>query len=508
VFGRTTDIDRSDRPGLVLRFALTSLVAFLAVGAVVGVLAVRQVRGRAEQVADFHARFVVTSLLAPVLRETNLTVPISGVARDRLDTIMGQVVNDGRDVRVKVWRADGTVIYSDEPGLIGRAFPDEAGELADVMAGETSSGVTDLGADENVFERRLAQQLYQTYVPVLDANGHAIAVAEVYQRYAVIEGDVRRLVGTLSIVFVVGLLLLYGALLPIAVRASRTLRDRNARLREQAEQLESLLEREQETVVELRRLGRMKDDLVAAASHELRSPLTSIIGSLRTLERTDTGGDPRVRGELIAAARSQADRLFRLVRNMLRGAHIEEGDVVAAFEESDLARLIAGAVGDLPGAAERVRIVAPSLPRIRTDPQRLEEIVSNLVENALKFSPADAPVTVEVRLDGSILVLEVRDLGNGVAPEDVDLIFERFHQVDQSATRRVGGLGLGLHLVREMATDLGGSVSVAAAEGGGSVFTVSFPVSGPVSGPVGGTAATLGAWPAGPEATFGTRSAS
>jgi signal transduction histidine kinase len=211
-----------------------------------------------------------------------------------------------------------------------------------------------------------------------------------------------------------------------------------------------------------------------------------------------------VRGELIAAARSQADRLFRLVRNMLRGAHIEEGDVVAAFEESDLARLIAGAVGDLPGAAERVRIVAPSLPRIRTDPQRLEEIVSNLVENALKFSPADAPVTVEVRLDGSILVLEVRDHGIGVAPEDVDLIFERFHQVDQSATRRVGGLGLGLHLVREMATDLGGSVSVVAAEDGGSVFTVSFPV----SGPVGGTAATLGAWPAGPEATFGTRSAS
>ncbi len=195
MFRRTGDI--SERPGLVLRFALTSLVAFLAVGAVVGVLAVRQVRGRAEQVADFHARFVVTTLLTPVLRETNLTAQINGVARDRLDTIMGQVIADGRDVRVKVWRADGTVIYSDEPGLIGRAFPDEAGELAEVMAGETSSGVTDLQEDENVFERRLAQQLYQTYVPVLDANGHPIAVAEVYQRYSVIDGDVRRLVGTL-----------------------------------------------------------------------------------------------------------------------------------------------------------------------------------------------------------------------------------------------------------------------------------------------------------------------
>jgi two-component system sensor histidine kinase BaeS len=161
-------------------------------------------------------------------------------------------------------------------------------------------------------------------------------------------------------------------------------------------------------------------------------------------------------------------------------------------------------VRDLPQAGERVRIVAPSLPRVRTDPQRLEEIVSNLVENALKFSPADAPVTVEIRLDGPTLVLEVRDHGIGVSPEDVDAIFERFHQVDQSATRRFGGLGLGLHLVREMAADLGGTVSVAPAEGGGTVFTVSLPVSGPVPG----TAATLGSWPAGPEATFDTRSAS
>jgi signal transduction histidine kinase len=178
------------------------------------------------------------------------------------------------------------------------------------------------------------------------------------------------------------------------------------------------------------------------------------------------------------------------------------------FEEADLARLIADAVADLPRALGRVQVVAPSLPRIRTDPQRLAEIVSNLVENALKFSPADTPVTVEVRVDGSTLVLEVRDHGIGVSPEDLDRIFERFHQVDQSATRQVGGLGLGLHLVREMATDLGGTVSVAPAEGGGSVFTVSFPVSGPVSGSVFGTAATLGAWPAGPEATFDTRSAS
>jgi signal transduction histidine kinase len=505
VFRRTTDHGEDERPGLVLRFAVASLVAFLIVGAVVGMLAVRQVRGRAEEVADFHARFIASAVLGPILRETDLTRPVTGEPLERVDAIMhSQVLTDGRDVRVKVWRPDGTVVYSDEPDLIGRRFPEEASELEEVMAGETVSGVTDLEADENVFERSLAQRLYQTYVPILDEEGHPIAVAEVYQRYAVIQEDVSRLVRTLAVVFVAGLLLLYGALLPIAVRASRTLRARNVRLREQAAQLEVLLAREQETVVELRRLGRMKDDLVAAASHELRSPLTAIIGSLRTLERPDVQEDPRVRGELVAAARLQAERLFRLVRNLLRGAHLQDGDGAVSSEEVDPAQVIANAVRDLPDAATRVRVDAASLPAVRTDPQRLEEIVANLVENALKFSPPDAPVKVDVRVDRSTLVIEVRDHGIGISPEEVDVIFERFHQADQSATRRFGGLGLGLYLVREMTAELQGTVSVAPADGGGSIFSVSIPV--------GRSAVTLGSWPArnagGPAATSDTRSAS
>ena len=98
---------------------------------------------------------------------------------------------------------------------------------------------------------------------------------------------------------------------------------------------------------------------MAAASHELRSPLTSIIGSLRTLERPDVGADANVRGELLVVARTQAERLFRLVRNMLRGAHIEDGDVVMTFEEADLARLIADAVADLPSASGGSRSSRP-----------------------------------------------------------------------------------------------------------------------------------------------------
>ena len=111
-----------------------------------------------------------------------------------------------------------------------------------------------------------------------------------------------------------------------------------------------------------------------------------------------------------------------------------------------------------------------------TDRQRLEEILSNLLENALKFSPAGSPVNVIGSVTGDRLIIHVRDRGIGIAPEDVEEMFERFHQVDQSVTRRFGGLGLGLHLVREMVVELGGTISVESEVGGGSTFTVSIPV--------------------------------
>ncbi|MBI2238978.1 MAG: PAS domain S-box protein [Actinobacteria bacterium] len=214
-------------------------MAFLVTGLGVSALMVRHVRHRAEAVATFHAQFVTDSVLRPLLTLADLEAPVTGARYDELMALgVDHILSDGRDVRVKIWRSDGTVLFSDYEPIVGRVFPEERRELREVFQGEVLSGVTDLSAHENVGERGLADRLFQTYVPLrLEPDGPIVAAAEVYQDYSVIEADVRGLFRMLAMVFGTGLGILYVALLPIALRASRSLRRQNARLDEQAARL-------------------------------------------------------------------------------------------------------------------------------------------------------------------------------------------------------------------------------------------------------------------------------
>jgi signal transduction histidine kinase len=445
----------------------------------VGVLMVRTVVARAEQVASFHASFVTDAVLAPALRGLPLNRPLPGRALRSVDAIVrNRIVGDGRDVRVKIWDRDGRVLYSDYTPLIGRSFPEERSELAEVFEGQTESGISDLAERENIGERTIAAKLFQTYVPLrLRPGGPIVAVAEVYQDYAVIQGDIDRLVRTLSVVFAGGLAILFALLLPITLRASRALREQNKRLREQGDQLRVLLAREQQTVAELRDLDQRKSDFVAAASHELRTPLTAIMGYVRTLRRPEMANDAAVREEFLAHIDQQTERLFRSIKALLSAARLEEpGPAALELSLVDVRAVILEAAEELH-LDGRSRIDAPpDLAPVRTDRERLRDVLIELMDNAVKYSPNEAPIETSVRLEGDRAVLTVRDHGVGIDPQTSEHIFDRFYQGDQSATRAYGGLGLGLHIVRGLVDELEGTVSVESEPGAGSAFTVELPV--------------------------------
>jgi signal transduction histidine kinase len=466
----------------VWRFAAASLVAFLLIGGVVTVAMVRVVRQRAEEHAEFHATYVVDAVLAPSLRNVPLNAPLTGTDLERIDRLVrDRILSDGRTVRVKIWSPDGTVLYSDNGSLIGQTFPEESGELRDTMQGEVQNGISDLQARENVGERGIADKLFQTYLPLRTSpQGAPVAVAEIYQDYSAIQGEIDALGRVLVVTFAGGLVVLYALLLPIAFRAARSLRHKNEQLQDQAQRLETLLSREQETVGELRNLNRMQTDFAAAASHELRTPLTSVIGYLRTLRQRSMLEDPAKATEFIASAEHQAIRLSLLVEKLLSTADLEEGVrpvEASAFQFTDLVEVV---LSDLPGGAERVQLHVEGSPTLRTDRTRLHEILLNLIENALKYSPGDSAVHVEAEYTADELVVHVRDRGIGIDPADREAIFERFRQVDQSATRRFGGLGLGLHLSKALCSDLGGTIEVRSVAGEGSTFTVRIPMADPV----------------------------
>jgi signal transduction histidine kinase len=319
--------------------------------------------------------------------------------------------------------------------------------------------------------------LFQTYVPLrLEPDGPILAVAELYQDYSAIQGDIDTLVRTLSAILAIGLLILFAALLPIALRASRALRAQNRRLREQADQLSVLLAREQETVAELRDLNQRKSDFISAASHELRTPLTTIIGYVRALRRPELPQDPRALHEFLDAMDKQTTRLFRLIRGLLTSARLEErGEAALDLAPVELGDLVAGVAEQLH-LNGRCRIdVATELSTVMTDRERVREILVELVDNGSKYSPDGGPVEVTARTDGDRFALSVHDHGVGIDPATSDRIFERFFQADQSSTRRFGGLGLGLYIVNGLVQELGGEISVASEVGTGTTFTVVLP---------------------------------
>jgi signal transduction histidine kinase len=480
------------RPGLVGTFALASLVAFAGIGVAITVLTNRQVIRAQELDAQYHAQFVTDSLLSYRLEGMNFARPIHGKAYRVLDRFIRSRVLMDPVLRVKLWNLKGTIVYSDEPRLVGQGFAGEPDEEA--RRGKVVSEITDLADPENQFERRLAPKLFATYVPLYTSHkpgsGHPDAVVELYQDYGSVEAIATSLTRNRIITLGAGLVLLYVVLLPIVLGTSRRLRRQNqlledqaGTLREQARRLERLLSREQQAVAELRTLSQMKSDFVAVASHELRSPLTAILGYVKTLRRPEFEADQTARREFLGAIERQGERLLRLVNNLLTTALVENRAAAAEISQFEIGPLVEE-VKEGFHAGSRIQVSIPEdLPALASDRVRVGEILANLVDNALKYSPDEAQVEVGARgLDGNIQ-LWVLDRGVGIPPEDIDRIFERFYQTDQSITRRFGGVGLGLHLVRELAGSLGGRVDVESIPGAGSTFTVTLPVSAPIQAP-------------------------
>ncbi len=463
---------------IVWRFAITSLIVFGLIGVGIAALRAGDLRASSEEAAQVRAELIAGSVIAPLLTPADITAPIRGARYQELERAIHEfAIQDAGVERVKIWRHDGMVLFSNDPEQVGLA-PELEDDLREAFEGHIESEISDLSKPENASERMLADQLFETYVPVNLSGGspEVDTVVEIYQDYSTIKQEIGRLNKTLTISLGIGLLALYVFLVPVMVGMTRTLRRQNAKLLEQADQLGVLLAREQETVAELRELDRLKSDFAAAASHELRTPLTTIRGYAEMLKEQASSVDPGTRDAVDAIVRQTA-HLQRLVGNLLREAQLEHGDPEMTPEPTSVAGVLDEVRNAFPGAADRIDLrVERDLPSLGLDPVALHEIVANLVDNALKYSTPGAPVVVDARIIGGSLTIRVSDEGTGISPGDLPRIFDRFTQLDQSSTRAHGGVGLGLHLVRELTRRFGGDVAVDSVVDRGTTFTVTIPV--------------------------------
>lgn len=269
----------------------------------------------------------------------------------------------------------------------------------------------------------------------------------------------------------------FNAMLDQFEQAQRQLRAIN-------ESLDLKLNELSEANVGLYESNRLKSEFLANVSHELRTPLNSIIGFAELLDelaRTDPGADPKRRryiGNILSSGRSLLD----MINELLSMAKIEAGRMEVAIEPTSVPDLVEGIVTIMrpQAAARRIEIAArvpPGLPTVETDPGKLQQVLYNFLSNAIKFSPEGAEVTIAAervaRSDGAAGVrVEVQDRGPGIPFDMQDTIFEKFRQVDASATREHSGTGLGLAICRELAQMLNATVGLASEPGKGSTFFV------------------------------------
>lgn len=250
------------------------------------------------------------------------------------------------------------------------------------------------------------------------------------------------------------------------------------------EEREALLTSERATRAEVERISRMKDEFLATLSHELRTPLNAILGYatlMRTMELT--GADLE---EAIATIERNARLQAQLIDDLLDMNRIISGKIRLDMQQVDLVDVLDEAVAAVKPSAEArgitlMRIVQPDVGAVRGDPSRLQQVIWNLLTNAIKFTPQGGHVHLSLERGESEVEIAVSDTGQGIETEFLPHVFDRFRQADSSTTRRHGGLGLGLSIVRQLVELHGGSIEVTSpGVGQGATFVVRLPIS---SGP-------------------------
>jgi signal transduction histidine kinase/CheY-like chemotaxis protein len=265
-----------------------------------------------------------------------------------------------------------------------------------------------------------------------------------------------------------------------AQRHATELQQEVAERKQAEEERARLLIREQAARAEAERANRTKDEFLATLSHELRTPLTAILGWTHLIR----GGnlDDSMLGRALETIERNARSQSQLIDDLLDVSRIITGKLALDFHPVELSSIIEATIDTVRPMAEAKSIrVEPQLKTshcmVSGDPARLQQVVWNLFSNAVKFTPEGGHVEVGLMCDERHVELEVRDTGQGIAPEFLPYIFDRFRQADGTTTRKHGGLGLGLAIVRHLVELHGGAIRAASeGHGQGATFTLSLPL--------------------------------
>jgi two-component system, OmpR family, sensor histidine kinase VicK len=231
-------------------------------------------------------------------------------------------------------------------------------------------------------------------------------------------------------------------------------------------------------ITEMEKLEALRREFVANVSHELKTPLTTVKSYVETL-LDGAADEPELRARFLRVVDHETERMARLVKDLLHLSQLDQGMAHWDIRACEIPPLIDESVARLAVQIERKQLVinrvfAPETPLAMIDRDKLQQVLLNLVANAVEFTPPGGQITIETRTDGSMVRVAVRDTGIGIPAEDLPRIFERFYRVDKARSRMLGGTGLGLAIARQIVELLGGAIFIDSELGKGTevVFTL------------------------------------
>ena len=224
-------------------------------------------------------------------------------------------------------------------------------------------------------------------------------------------------------------------------------------------------------------LDKLKSDFMNLTTHELRSPLAIVYGYLSMMESGMLGELSEGLREAVGSSIQSVELMMQLVTELVEMARLDETRLDPTGEAVDLSGIVSEAAGRV-GSSQRHHLnldLGTGPAPVLGDRAQLLRVFSNIVDNALKYSPDGGAIGIRMRRTGRQVVVELSDQGLGIAPEDMGRLFTRFGRIVTTATEGIGGTGLGLYLCRELVRRLGGDITATSVEGQGSVFTVRLP---------------------------------
>lgn len=381
----------------------------------------------------------------------------------RLDPVLARLEENGV-IRLNLIAPDGTIVYSDRPNVRGLQLPLDDELIVGALKGSAGRDVSALSGPENADLHSRFGGALEVYVPVT-IRGRVVGVYEIYEDLASVR-PLRPLVwGAVFGVLAPLLLVLVLVSRLVAKLTNREHLDRERRAQQTAE------------AEALRKLDRMKSDLLSAVSHELRGPLSLVHGYAELLVSRSSALDPEQVRQIAGEINRGSSMMARIVDDLLDFHRMEHGRLRLETKDADLVAVVRDTIDIFAQqrGAERIVVEAPRPVIVRADPMRLSQVIANLVSNAMRYAP-DGPIAVRVfRSIDERAVLEVRDAGPGISPEALPHLWEMFYRAPEAVDSSIAGTGIGLALVKSLIEAHGGTVEAESGLNAGATFRVYLP---------------------------------